>query len=212
MRLLELFAGTGSIGKVFGEKGWEVISLDSDPKANATICTDIRDWDYTTYPPGYFDVVWASPCCTQYSIARKRAKTPRDLVGADSLVQMALEIIHYFSPAVYFIENPATGLLKTRTFMQGLPYTDVDYCCYCDWGYRKRTRLWSNTGMVGKLCPGKGQCPNMDGDRHKSTAQQGKNKSVAGDIYGYNHQRNELHRIPPKLVYDIYDWVYHKLA
>ena len=212
MRILELFAGTGSIGKVFGEKGWEVISLDMDPKAKATITTDIRDWDYTIYPPGYFDVVWASPCCTQYSIARKRAKTPRDLVGADSLVQMALEIINYFEPAVYFIENPATGLLKTRTFMSGLPYTDVDYCCNCDWGYRKRTRLWGNTGMVGKLCPGKGQCPNMEGERHKSTAQQGKNKSVAGEIYGYNNQRNELHRIPPKLVHDIYDWVYHKLA
>ena len=212
MRLLELFAGTGSIGKVFKDKGWEVVSLDWDPKTDVTIHTDIRDWDYTTYPPKYFDMIWASPCCTHYSIARKRAKTPRNLEWADSLVTRTLEIVQYFSPGVFFIENPATGLLKTRPFMQDIPYIDVDYCCYCDWGYRKRTRLWNNTGMVGKLCPGKGLCPNMQDIRHKSTAQQGKNRSLSGDIYGFNHRRDELHQIPPKLVLDIYDWVYYTLA
>ena len=86
MRLLELFAGTGSIGKVFRDKGWEVVSLDIDPKSEADIVQDIREWNYRVYPPGYFDVIWASPCCTHYSIARKRAKTPRDFVWADSLV------------------------------------------------------------------------------------------------------------------------------
>ena len=152
MRLLELFAGTGSIGKIFREKGWEVVSLDVDPKTEATIKQDIRDWDYTAYPPGYFDVIWASPCCTQYSIARKRAKTPRDVVGADSLALMTIEIINYFTPVVHLIENPATGLLKTRPFMQGIPYTDVDYCCYCDWSYRKRTRMCTPSMASNSLC------------------------------------------------------------
>ena len=45
MRLLELFSGTGSVGNVFKDHGWEVVSLDRDMAAD--IQTDIMDWDYT---------------------------------------------------------------------------------------------------------------------------------------------------------------------
>ena len=43
MRLLELFSGTGSVGKVARELGFEVISLDRDMEAD--IKTDIMDWN-----------------------------------------------------------------------------------------------------------------------------------------------------------------------
>ena len=46
MRLLELFSGTGSVGRAFRERGWEVTSLDMDPKARPTIVADIMTWDY----------------------------------------------------------------------------------------------------------------------------------------------------------------------
>ena len=121
MRLLELFCGTKSISIFFEEYGFEVVSLDHDPKFEPTICTYILEWDYTIYPREYFSVVWASPECTQYSIARSNAKTPRDLGYADSIVQKALEIIQYFNPRVWFIENPASGLLETRPFMYLIP-------------------------------------------------------------------------------------------
>ena len=62
LRLLDLFKGTGSIGKAF--EGWEIVTLDIDPKSYTDITADILTWDYSVYSPGYFDVVWGSPPCT----------------------------------------------------------------------------------------------------------------------------------------------------
>jgi len=198
MKVLELFSGSGSIGSAFSAEGWEVVSLDLDPKTEADIHENILTWDHKMYPPGFFDAIWASPCCTQYSCARRGAKTPRNLDLADSLVQRSLEIIAYFQPRFWFIENPTTGLLKDRPFMAGIPFTDVDYCCFCNWGYRKRTRIWTNSGLVGSLCRGSGLCPNMEGKRHRTTAQQGRNKTKSG-FHGFVCSTKQLYRIPPAL-------------
>ena len=121
MKLLELFSGTGSVGSAFASAGWEVTSLDSDPKTDATIHEDILTWDYSTYPPGHFDVIWSSPCCTHYSCARRGAKTPRNLALADSLVLRSQEIISYFNPRAWFRENPRPVFSRTAPSWRELP-------------------------------------------------------------------------------------------
>ena len=78
MRLLELFSGAGSVGRAFRAKGWEVTSVDSDPKAEPTICQDIMTWE----PGGAYDMIWATPVCTEYS--RAMTSRPRDLEARDS--------------------------------------------------------------------------------------------------------------------------------
>ena len=46
------------------------------------------------------------------------------------------------------------------------PFYDVDYCKYSDWGYKKRTRIWTNVlGFTPKTC--KKDCPNMEGTKHQ---------------------------------------------
>ena len=106
-RLLELFCGTKSIGRAFEAAGWEVVSLDIVSKFEPTILCDIRSWDYVLFPPGHFDMVWASPVCTEHS--RALTKRPRRIEEGDALVLSALEIIARFDPLMWVIENPATG-------------------------------------------------------------------------------------------------------
>ena len=118
MRLLELFCGTQSVGKAFKKQGWDVVSLDLNPKAGATITADILTWDYTVFEKGSFDFVWASPPCTFYSIARTTARSPRNLELADSIVARTLEIIRFLEPKAWLVENPASGYLKTRDVVQ----------------------------------------------------------------------------------------------
>ena len=59
----------------------------------------------------------------------------------------------HFDPLMWVIENPATGLLKTRPFMERLAWVGVTYCKYGT-PYRKQTRLWTNM----RWRPSRGLC------------------------------------------------------
>jgi hypothetical protein len=199
MRLLELFSGTQSVGKVARELGFEVVCLDRDMEAD--IKCDIMDWDYHVYEPGFFDVIWASPPCTEYSIAKTCGV--RNIELANFIVQRTLDIMIYFHPTFFIIENPQTGLLKEQEMMQDGPYDDVDYCKY-GLSYRKRTRLWNNIGswVPRPLC--KKDCGHMDGNRHMETAQQGSSKG-APTRGRQRHNQSELYVVPPDLLREIFN-------
>ena len=131
MRLLELFSGTASVGKPWREAGHEVISVDVDSRYNPEICEDILQLPYCKLSTP--DVIWASCPCDQYSMARTRAKYPRNLRLADSLVAKTLEIIAYFEKEnpdlIWFIENRNSTMLWEREVARNLTnYTVLDYC------------------------------------------------------------------------------------
>ncbi len=149
--LLELFSGTGSIGRAFRELGWDVTSVDLDPRFSPVICCDVMELDAGEIQAVYgkVDLLWASPPCTQYSCARTTARVPRDLVGSDALVAHVLDLADTLF-CHFLIENPHSGLLKTRPVVKVIPMRIVVYCRYGT-PYRTRTLIWTNTRSFPRL-------------------------------------------------------------
>ena len=72
MKILELFAGTRSIGKAFEARGHEVFSVEWDKNfENIDLYADIGKITAQDILDkfGRPDVIWASPDCTTFSIA-----------------------------------------------------------------------------------------------------------------------------------------------
>ena len=110
MRALVLFTETGSVDRSLEAVGFQVDSLDIDPKCGTTWTSDIMEWDaWRHMMPGRCDFIWASPPCVQYSIARTTAKTPRNFELADGIVVRTLEIIKELAPLGWMMENPQAG-------------------------------------------------------------------------------------------------------
>ena len=61
LRAFDLFTGTGSVKKVLSEYGWEVVSLDVNPKWGADIVEDVLTWDFRRFAPKSFDLICAPP-------------------------------------------------------------------------------------------------------------------------------------------------------
>ena len=202
--LLELFSGTGSVGKVFREAGWRVTSVDCEAKFDPTICCDVLALEPSMIE-GPVDLIWALPPCTHYSIARTTAKTPRDLEGSDRLVRKVLDLAdQLFSH--YLMENPHSGFLKVRNVVSGIPYRTVDYCMYHDDRFshqaRKRTAIWTDTDWFPERPLCRKNCGGCVGGRHTDLAQRGPSKTNPTS----RHTLEELYAIPPLLVEDILRW------
>jgi hypothetical protein len=124
---------------------------------------------------------------------------------ADSIVKRTLEIIYELAPKAWLMENPQTGLLKTREVVEGYPWRDVCYCKYSDgvrWTYKKQTRLWGviPTFVPRPLCSHKCPCPwSAATGRHPTCAQRFNPKCFVGT----SHTLNELYSMPTQLTEDI---------
>ncbi len=156
MKVLELFAGTRSIGRAFEKKGHEVFSVEWDKNfVDIDLYQDILKVEAKDIIEqfGKPDVIWASPDCTTYSIAAISHHRYKEENGnlapksdyakfCDRVNQHVLCLILAMSPKYWFIENPRGGMRK-MDFMKGLPRHTITYCQYGDMRM-KPTDIWTN--------------------------------------------------------------------
>lgn len=157
MKVLELFAGTRSIGKAFEERGHDVYSVEWNRDfKDIDLYQDIGQLTASDVLEkfGHPDVIWASPDCTSYSVAaisHHRRQNP-ETGSLDPITEYAkfcdkvnahvVELIRELKPKYWFIENPRGGLRK-MDFMAGLPRYTVTYCKYGE-ERMKPTDIWTN--------------------------------------------------------------------
>ena len=223
MKVLELFSGTHSIGVVCKKLGFDVVSLDrdlgekskiyKDYKSPHHIKEDILTWDYKkTFEVGEFDIITASPVCSLWSIIRKcwigrKFKNSNEIVTRETLqrdidnfgkpmVDKVFEIIEYFKPKYFWVENPRTSkmwkYIKEQYNFSEDKYLTFDYCKYSDFGYKKPTTFLTNIPNIKhKIC--NYDCDNLidNTKKHKITVE-------------YANGRLERYRIPLNLIEDMF--------
>lgn len=199
MKVLELFAGSRSIGKVADRLAFDVYSSDIEQFGGIHYVTDILEFDVTKIPfkP---DIIWASCPCTAFSVAaigKNWTKVGDDYIPKNpkaefglKLVQKTLEIIEHFNPTYFFIENPR-GMLRKMPIMTDLPRYGVTYCQYGD-TRMKPTDIWTNST---KWTP-RPMCKN--GDTCHVAAPRGSRTGTQGLKGAY-----ERSKIPEELCYEI---------
>lgn len=212
--VLELFAGTRSIGKAFEARGHKVYSIDWDKEF-----TDI-DWhtdigkitaeDIITRI-GRPDVIWASPDCTSYSVAaiQRHRRKNYDTGELDPLSDYAkecdatnkhlVELIKELNPLYWFIENPRGGLRK-MLFMDGLPRYTVTYCQYGD-KRMKPTDIWTNHPRPNFKPPCRNGASCHETSPRGKTIREQRLKGIWLDVQGTTALNNARDRavIPPEL-------------
>ena len=182
--------------KVLEDHGYAVFSVDWDPKWKPDLVINVLRWKYKEwFQPGDFDIVAASPPCTEYSAAM--TTRPRRLKDADRVVRQTRKIIEYLQPRLWWIENPRHGKLQERAVVQDLKYIDLDYCMFEQWGYHKPTRFWVPRSMANKedvLC--RGNCPNMveDDEGHR------RHRVQIGGRSGQRARKEQAYRIPRGII------------
>ena len=195
MKVLELFAGSRSVGKAAQSLGYEVFSSDLNAFNGIDYAIDILDFD-TKKVPFKPDIIWASPPCTTYSIAAISHHRPKGkplsefAIKSDKIIKKTLSIINELNPQAWYIENPR-GMLRKQDFMLGLPRATVWYCKYGD-TRAKPTDIWTNN-LRSLLNPDgwqpRPQCHNGNKNCHHEAAPRGSRTGTQGLKGNYNRSK-----------------------
>ena len=145
-KVLELFAGSRSIGKEVERQGHSVISLDLEPFDRIDLVQSILDFELNQLSE-LPDFIWAGLPCTSFSMLAIRHHRRGQLAISDTARlgdQMALHTLKIIREAgcMFVIENPRAALRKME-YMRGIDRRTVMYCKYGD-TRMKPTDLFGN--------------------------------------------------------------------
>lgn len=206
MNVLELFAGSRSIGKEAESLGMNVFSIDWQNFDGIDLSIDIEELKLNDVPfiP---NIVWASPDCTTYTIAaishhRNKTEPKTDYARkCDNVnkhfISLIKQWLHINPNMVFFIENPR-GMLRKMPFMQEFKRHTVWYCRYED-NRAKPTDIWTNS-LTWQPRP---QCFNGNKNCHHESAPRGSKTGTQGRKGSYDRSI-----IPKELCKEILSSVY----
>lgn len=154
MKVLELFAGSRSIGKVCDSMGIESFASDVVDFDGIDYVVDIMEFD-PKQVPFVPDVIWASPPCTTFSVASigkywNKDGTPKHAKAEHGLeilkrTMLTIEHFRYHNPnLIWYIENPRGMMRKMKLWdLHSHVRHTVTYCQYGD-TRMKPTDIWTN--------------------------------------------------------------------
>ena len=202
MNILELFAGSRSIGKAGEKLGFKVFSVDWKKFDKIDLEIDIGKMKLSDIPfvP---NLVWASPDCTTYSIAacsthRHNSIEPKSeyAIKCDKVNKHFISLIKQWLEKnpnmVFFIENPR-GMLRKMPFMQEFKRHTIWYCQYGD-DRAKPTDIWTNSE---KWTP-RPICRNGNPNCKHERAPRGSKKGTQGKKGSFDRSK-----IPDQLCYEV---------
>ena len=185
MKILELFAGSRSVGNIAEERGHDVFSVDINTFKGIDLVKNILDLKKKDIPfvP---DMIWASPPCTYFSVASighhwNENHTPKtkEAIEGLNILKYTLDIFTWFPNAFFYMENPVG---KMRRKVKGIDRATITYCSYND-SRMKPTDIWTNNlfdmfnlkgwNPKGMCFAGNKKCQHEEAPRGSKTGTQG---------------------------------------
>ena len=134
--ILSLFDYSGAWSKPYRAAGYNVIQVD------IKLGIDILTWDYHS-PTDVYGILIAVPC-TDFASSGARWFVEKDADGRTGqsilLVKKSLEIVNYFNPVFWALENPV-GRIARLVPELGKAALIFNPCDFGD-NWTKRTCLW----------------------------------------------------------------------
>jgi len=156
LKCLDLFCGLGGFSAAFEDSDrWDVTTVEIEPEFDPDIVADVFDLKPSDFDTE-FDVILASPPCTQFSFAASSLERfvdgepqTEDAADAVALVHHTIGLIRGLNPEYWVMENPQGWLRQVI----GNPTKRITYCQYGT-DYMKPTDLWGDhpPGFRGRSC------------------------------------------------------------
>lgn len=146
MIILSLFDLTGNWSMPWKSSGYDVVQIDLQ------LGTDIMTWNYKDIPKDNVYGILASCPCTDFALSGARHFARKDSDGttekSKELVYKTLEIVNYFNPKFWVVENPMSRIHKCCPELGEVKFK-FNPCDFAGYGfeqdrYNKQTWLWGD--------------------------------------------------------------------
>lgn len=149
--IISLFDYTGNWSKPYKDNGYNVIQIDIQHGI------DILTWNYKTIPKESVKGILAAVPCTDFALSGARHFRRKDQDGTTQksikLVEKTMEIIWYFNPDFWVIENPMSRIHRCCPQIGNVKFkfNPCDFAGYLEPGEQNKERYNKATWLWGKF-------------------------------------------------------------